>query len=112
MNRDTRTIPKSGSTRTSANCAPNACIEYCFFSSPGFVSAWPTISAGRGAPAGRAAAFASASSHAACTADETLAVVCEPPEPGETGSDESPYSKRTRSTGRSNVSAATWVKTV
>jgi hypothetical protein len=56
-----------------------------------------------------APSLARSDSHAACTAQPTLAIVCDPPCEGAGGNALSPSSKRTRSSGSPSVSAATWV---
>ena len=115
MMRGTRTMPRSGSMRTSTKTAPNAYDEKRSLSSPGSASAvasmWPS-------PRRRnASAYAAPSapssprtvSQAARTAQPTLAIVIEPPWTGAFGMSVSPSSKRTRCSGRSSASAATCV---
>ena len=110
--RGTRTSPVSASTRTSANCAPNACIEKFFAS--GFSPTSPCASspsAGTTPPyssCSRARSFAAAS-QIALPHDE---MPIEPPAPGARGSAESPISRRTRSNGTPSASAAICVSAV
>ena len=100
--RATRTSPVSASTRTSANCAPNACRakpESAATSSA--VSALPMP-----------VSFFSRSSHAFTTAEPQLAVLIDPPASQARGRSLSPSSTRTRSGEVPRVSAAIWVSTV
>ena len=145
--RETRITPRSASTCTSANTAPNECIEYFCFSSPGCTLAvtsmgrpWRATTAATGSraplraikkpsatvislaaspcsgePASAMAAAIKASracAPAACTAGDTLATLCEPPDTGASGMRVSPRLKCTRSTGMPMASAATCVITV
>ena len=103
-------MPSSGSTSTSANCAPNECNAYFFLSSDGPTS--PRASTGcRGRPP-IASSFCRNARHAASTAEATLAAVIEPPDRGASGISVSPRSNRTFSYGTPSVSAATWAITV
>src|SRR5437773_251498 len=112
----TRASPRSGSTATSTNTAPKACMEKRWPASPGFTSADASIGRPRRrmasvmslAPA-RASASSRALRQAACTALPTLAIVMEPPCTGALGSLVSPSMNFTRSIGRPRVSAATCV---
>jgi hypothetical protein len=63
-------------------------------------------------PPERSSSFARSASHAARTAGPTLATVIDPPDTGACGRSLSPSSKRTRSRGKSSVSAAICVITV
>src|SRR5438132_1686037 len=74
--RVTRTMPRSGSTSTSANCAPKECSAYFFLSSEGATS--PRASTGFRGRSPIASSFCRNARQAASTAEATLAAVSEP----------------------------------
>ena len=109
--RGTRTVPSNGSTRTSANTAPNAALPNRLVSSPGLASASACtlcspmprhqrdhalhIAAARPSAPANPASFWRNAWHAATTALPTLANVVEPPCTGAFGMSVSPSSKST-----------------
>ena len=99
--RGTRTSPVAGSTRTSANWAPNACrAKPLSFSTSSVVSAWPVRPS------------LSMSSHAFTTADPHELVPIEPPARDAGGRALSPSSTRTRAAEVSRACAAILVSAV
>ena len=105
-NRGTRTSPVVTLTRTSANCAPKACMENCCAS--GFVSKAPVASS---PPAGTLPPYSSRSRARSALAALQIAhpheaVPDEPPAQSAFGRELSPISRCTRSSGTSSASAA------